>query len=451
MDKGGEMELEEKTLSEKIRDYIDSRKQDRLDKFDKDTQKSVKAVSAENVAAYEMERAALRVSEEDRFKPANWLSDAASRAKQLQLVTHALKFTHSDAKGTSLFTQKEPLSDLPLISTSSLESPKIDVVGNAAALDVGKLLLLEQDDGKLLVNFIQQDDMSPFEPLAESTEQLVDWLAGFKLAVTAKDPSSHKLAKQLYWPIDDDYHLLLPLYATSLSQEMFERVQHARFSEEQKEARAARRTEKMSELVTIEFPDVAVQAFGGTKPQNISQLNSGRGGRSFLLSSAPPTWQSQEKPPLKVKSIFRGPFSRKVYGHLIGLKKFLVANLNKRNVWEIRAERARRIDDIVDQLVAYGASVRSFPAGWSSHPDCHLPLHQKLWLDPNRRAFDKEFEDEFDKKEWQGLVAADFSRFLNAELEKNSDIATGDVEFVQWKVLTAQELRLVQDDVKGAF
>ncbi|MBB1434303.1 type I-F CRISPR-associated protein Csy1 [Pseudoalteromonas sp. SG43-6] len=351
-------------LSEKIRDYIDSRKRDRLDKFDKDTQKGVQAAAAENVAAYEMERAAVRVSEEDRFKPVNWLSDAANRAKQLQLVTHALKFTHSDAKGTSLFAQRKSLSELPFISTSAIESPKIDVVGNAAALDVGKLLLLEQDDGKLLVNFIQQEDMSPFESFAQSKEQLADWLAGFKLAVTAKDPSSHKLGKQLYWPIDGDYHLLLPLYATSLSQEIFERVQHARFSEEQKEARAARRNEKESDLATIEFQNIAVQAFGGTKPQNISQLNSGRGGRSFLLSSAPPTWQSQEKPPLKVKSIFRGPFSRKVYGHLIGLRKFLVANLYKRSVWEIREERARRIDNIVDQLVAYGASVRSFPAGW---------------------------------------------------------------------------------------
>ena len=256
-------------LPDKIGDYIDSRKQDRLDKFDKDTQKGAQAASAENVAAYEMERAALRVSEEDRFKPANWLSDAASRAKQLQLVTHALKFTHSDAKGTSLFANTSAQSESPFACTSSLESPKIDVVGNAAALDVGKLLLLEQDDGKLLVNFIQQDDMSPFESFAESKEQLADWLAGFKLAVTAKDPSSHKLAKQLYWPIDGDYYLLLPLYATSLSQEVFECVQHARFSEEQKEARAARRSEKESELTTIEFPDVAVQAFGGTKPQNI--------------------------------------------------------------------------------------------------------------------------------------------------------------------------------------
>ncbi|MBD3587537.1 MULTISPECIES: type I-F CRISPR-associated protein Csy1 [Salinimonas] len=444
------MEREERTLSEKIRDYIDSRKRDKLEKFDKDTQKGVSAASTEDVAAYELQRTALRVTEEGRFKPVNWLSDAANRAKQLQLVTHALKFTHSDAKGTSLFANANK-SASTFISTSSINNPKIDVVGNAAALDVGKLLLLESDNGKLLANFVQQNDMSPFEPFAESKAQLNDWLGGFKLAVTAKDPTSHKLSKQLYWPVDDDYHLVLPLYGTSLSQEIFERVQYARFSEEQKEARAARRSEKMSDIATIEFQDIAVQGFGGTKPQNISQLNSGRGGRAFLLSSSPPAWQSQQKPPLKVKSIFRGPFSRRVYGQIMGLKKFLVANLNKRSDMKIRTERARRIEDIVDQLVAYGTGVRTSSPGWSSLPDCHLPLHQKLWLDPKRRDFDKEFENEFDKKEWQGLVAADFSRFLNTELEKNSDIATGDVEFMQWKVLTAQELRLVKDDVEEAF
>lgn len=437
-------------LSGKILDYINSRKEDRLEKFDKETEKGIKAAKAEEVAAYEQQRFELRVAEEARFKPSVWLTDAASRAKQLQLVTHALKFAHSDAKGTSIFADQYT-GERDFIGTNSIPEPAIDIVGNAAALDVGKLLMLEEG-GKRLVHFIQQDDMTPFESLAESKQQLAEWLEGFKLAVTAKDPSSNKLAKQLYWPLEEGgYHVVLPLFATSLTHTIYDRVQTARFSEEQKVARDARRNEKHSDIPTVEYPNLAVQAFGGTKPQNISQLNSTRGGRAYLLSSAPPTWQSQDQPPLKVTSIFRGPFSRQVYPLLIGLKKFLAAHLHDRSTWEIRSERARRIDEIVDRLIAYGASVRAFPAGWSSHPDCHLPEHQTLWLDPKRRYIDPDFNEVFEQKSWQSQVAEDFSRFLNAELEHNSDIATGDVEFVQWKVLTAQELRLVKDDVEGAF
>ncbi|MGO1296762.1 MAG: type I-F CRISPR-associated protein Csy1 [Vibrio sp.] len=438
-------------LSEQILDYINSRKQDRLEKFDKDTAKGVKAAQAEDVAAYEQQRFELRVAEEERFKPSVWLDDAAVRAKQLQLVTHALKFTHSDAKGTSIFADQFS-GQRDCIGTHSIAAPAIDIVGNAAALDVGKLLTLEDETGKRLVHYIQQDDMTPFETLAISEEQRAEWLAGFKRAVTAKDPSSHKNAKQLYWPLaEGGYHLVMPLFATALTHEIYDRIQTARFSEPQKAAREARRNDKYSDIATLEFPNIAVQTFGGTKPQNISQLNSTRGGRAYLLSSAPPTWQSQEKPPLKVKSVFRGPFSRQVYRQLTGLKAFLFAHRNNRSTWEIRAERARRIDDIVDRLLGYAASVRRFPAGWSAHPECYLPEHQKLWLDPQRCQIDSDFAEMLDKKEWQGLVAEDFARFLNAELERNSDIATGDVEFMQWKVLTAQELRLVKDDVQGAF
>lgn len=438
------------SITDKIRDYIHGRRDDRLEKFDKDTAKGIKAAKAEEVAAYEQQRFERRLEEEARFKPSVWLTDAASRAKQLQLVTHALKFTHSDAKGTSIFADQFT-GKRDFIGTNSIAEPAIDIVGNAAALDVGKLLMLEQK-GKRLVHFIQQGDMTPFEPFAESDQQLAEWLAGFKLAVTAKDPSSHKLAKQLFWPLEEGgYHLILPVFATSLTHAIYDRVQTARFSEAQKAARDARRNEKHSDTPTVEYPNLAVQAFGGTKPQNISQLNSTRGGRAYLLSSAPPTWQSQEQPPLKVTSIFRGPFSRQVYPLLMGLKKFLAAHLHERSTWEIRAERARRVDEIVDRLIAYGASVRAFPAGWSSHPDCHLPEHQTLWLDPQRRYSDSDFNDAFEQKMWQVQVAEDFSRFLNAELARNSEIATGDVEFMQWKVLTAQELRLVKDDVEGAF
>ena len=450
---GSRLSHTENPLSDLIRDYIESRKVDRLEKFDKETEKALGALTAEEKAPYEQARYEKRVAEEASFKPHNWLDDAAQKAKQLQLVTHALKFAHSDAKGTSLFADfpsSEFSKDKPFISTATIEKPQIDVGGNAAALPIGKLLLLEVD-GKALVNYILADDASPLAPFAQSPEQLQTWLEGLKAAVSAKDPSSHKFAKQLYWPTDGGYHLLLPLYATSLTQEVFDRVQVARFSEAQKAARQARRDKKPSEVPTVEFRDLAVQSFGGTKPQNISQLNSSRGGRSYLLSSAPPTWQTQLKPPLNVSSVFAGPFNYLANKQIYWLRKFLADNLHKRSVWKIRNERARRIDDIVDRLIGYAETVRVFEAGWSASPECRLPMHQKLWLDPKRRHNDKDFCDLFDQKEWQSQVAADFSRFLNSELEKNRDIATGDVEFIQWKVLTAQELRLVKEDVEGAY
>ena len=47
-------------------------------------------------------------SEEDavlsaRYQPENWIADAARRVGQIQAVTHVLKATHPDAKGSSMY------------------------------------------------------------------------------------------------------------------------------------------------------------------------------------------------------------------------------------------------------------------------------------------------------------------------------------------------------------
>lgn len=39
----------------------------------------------------------------------NWINVAAEKAKQLKFVTHAVKYTHSDAKGTSVNIKTAPL------------------------------------------------------------------------------------------------------------------------------------------------------------------------------------------------------------------------------------------------------------------------------------------------------------------------------------------------------
>lgn len=441
---------QEQTLSDKILDYINSRKVDRLEKFDKETAKEVKAALPENVAAYELSRAELRTELSLTYDPVPWLINASIRAAYVHKATHVAKFTFGTAKKrTNVYFDPLVKSTSGFIDTRALDEDLYDIaVDDAKHSDVSKLVMMEGSD-KSFMDLLSSGDFQYFIQFGMTEREAQEALGEFQGILKIQSPMSHPNLKQLYWPVDDEYHLLLPLFPSSLAHKVFEQVRSARASKSA--ARDQRRTGKHSDIATVDFPQIAVQAFGGTKPQNISQLNSSRGGKAFLVNSAPPQWQSQEKPPLRTKSIFRGPFSRQAYGKTKALRAFLERELHALSTKDIRDERARRIADIVDLLVVYAATVRQFPAGWSRDPECHLPLHQKLWLDPKRRHQDKEFEAAFDQKEWQGEVAADFSRFLNSELEQGKKLAMGDAEFAQWKVLTAQALRLAKEDMQGAL
>ncbi|HHH1607743.1 TPA: type I-F CRISPR-associated protein Csy1, partial [Yersinia enterocolitica] len=167
---------------------------------------------------------------ENRYEVRHWLSDAANRAGQINLVTHALKFTHSDAKGSSVFSMATAPHDFAYLATSTLHHPAIDAVGNAAALDVAKLLQTEYE-GESLITCINRGDIAPLAVLAESEQQLAQWVNGFKQVLTDPQPSSHKFARQIYFPVgENEYHVLSPLFSSSLAQAMHQRIAEARFS-----------------------------------------------------------------------------------------------------------------------------------------------------------------------------------------------------------------------------
>ena len=85
---------------------------------------------------------------------ANWLDGAAQRACQISMVTHAAKFTHSSAKGSNILAA-DLGQDRRYLDTASLPSPVLDAVGNAAALDVARLLQLTDDNGLSLLEHLQ--------------------------------------------------------------------------------------------------------------------------------------------------------------------------------------------------------------------------------------------------------------------------------------------------------
>lgn len=424
-------------------EYIAKRRQTRLDTFDKDAAKRLNGADATLESQILQERREL----EQRYETRAWLTDAASRAGQISLVTHAAKFTHGDAKSSSIFTQTEAQDGY--LSTSTLAKPAVDAVGNAAALDVAKLLQTEVD-GDSLLDCLKRGDASPLTSLAENDAQLALWIDGFSRALTTKQPTSHKLAKQVYVPVGEGYHLLNPLFSSSLAQAMHQRMVALRFSEESKAVWQTRRDKKWHSQPLVVFPNTAVMNFGGTKPQNISALNSSRGGRVWLLSSSAPQWEIQDKAPVGIKTIFgQGPFERNTRQIRRRLTDLLIKTRGDKNE-VIRRQCERYADQIIDMLFNVAADIqRRDWAGWTQSEKCQLKAHQKLWLDPWRAKIDASFFNERDKDEWQELVADDFALWLNSHLRR-AELKVGQTERREWqtKPLFRRRLREMEQAIR---
>ncbi|MDR3578830.1 MAG: type I-F CRISPR-associated protein Csy1 [Oryzomonas sp.] len=435
-------------LATHIAEYIAGRAEVRLDKFDKDAERQRKVThDAGTLAELECTLEAERKDIASRYLPINWLADAAMRAKQIQMVTHALKFTHTDARGSSFYfpgglSQAEGMKNGELLCTASLTNPAIDVVGNAAALDVAALLQMVHE-GKTLIQYIEQGDSSPLQPFANDEQQLAEWMGAFKQALSGNELSSHKFAKQLYFPVaDGQYHLLAPLYSSSLAHALNIRIAATRYPDEIKLVRKAKKDSKYNSTPIVDYPDTAVRSYGGTKPQNVSQLNSSQGGKSFLLSCAPPNWKVMSKPPLGVKSVFsRNYFGLRVRKEVWSLQQFLLKKVINDSAKPIRDQRTERVDQVLDQLVQYAAEIQNLTGyiGWSALPDCKLSRAEQLWLDPRRAELDAAFAAELDKNDWQTVIADQFARWFNSCL-KHEKLTMGDTEHIEWKKLALEVL-----------
>lgn len=420
-DDGGEM----RTL---IKTFLKERLEAKLEKLPDDDPK----------------RAKLR----DQFEMEAWLSDAARRVAQLQVVTHSLKPIHPDAKGASVYAPPESLPRHNLVGSHELpENFDGDVVGNAAALDVYKFLKLEYQ-GRSLLERALDNDRDLLAAFSDNPEQASGWLRAFADIVEPGEKlASHTHAKQLYWLAGDDptndghFHLLAPLYATSLVHKFHDDVNQDRFGDGVKEARQARRERRYSETGYRDYPNLAVQKLGGTKPQNISQLNSERGGRNYLLASLPPRWVSSNiKPPLFVDSVFeRFGRRRAVRETLRGLRALLRSDPAANQ--ETRARRDEFLGALIDELVLFASGYSLLEPGWSASSDCLLVEAEALWLDPWRD--DGDFAQRRESGEWAQEVRHRFASWLNKQLER--ELPVGQEEHRFWAQHLKQRFDALQE------
>ncbi|MBE0689389.1 MAG: type I-F CRISPR-associated protein Csy1, partial [Anaerolineae bacterium] len=372
----------------------------------------------------------------------------------IQAVTHVLKATHPDARGSSLHVAPRSLPRHEEIGSHLLgEDFAEDVVGNAAALDVFKFLKTEVE-GRRLLDWMQVGDADLKSALSDDEDTATAWVSAFaSLVRPGVEPTTHPMAKQVYWLVGDDplddarYHLLQPMFSSSLMHAVHADIQEARFGDANKEARQAFRDRRAHDAPCYDYRNLVTRKLGGTKPQNISQLNSERGGVNYLLASLPPpAWKPSGTQVLRQESVFDGLIW---FGDMRELVQTLIDFLEDDPAPTMDTRRSRETIEqaIGREMAMFGAAVRGrYEAGWTRDPECRLLRCEQLWLDPDRidlpvrnepehpqrREDDEDFNTTYHYGNWADEVAERFGNWLNDQLHRAGLVAVSLPERNHW-------------------
>lgn len=386
--------------------------------------------------------------------------EKGTKANGMAVATHIAKGIHPDLKiknHTNLHVCFDELPSLNEVGSHVLHSQRslADTTGdgahNAAAYEL-YLLLDCRVDGVTLATLLQSGDPDAVNALSPDFEKFAEELL-YLLESKCVKPAVHALSKQVYWltgrnpAAASDYHLLAPLYSASLVHQAYLQIHPSRYGKENSTAHKAKRESNAHDGVYEEYKDWAVQKMGGTKPQNVSHLNSERRGENYLLASLPPpAWKaSQRYLPLHASSVFERAFGARpaVRGTVKAFLAFLLTDpIPNRST---RQQVDDYLDALVDELVIYAGEIQSQPAGWTldeRYDDLVLP--EKLWLDRERADLSEEteFAQDWHRKDWPVQVGKRFANWLNAQLQDK--LPVGDAAARKWqRVLLADESWLV--------
>jgi CRISPR-associated protein Csy1 len=349
-----------------------------------------------------------------KFSFNEWLPDAAKRAGQRAMTTHPCTFSHPSARKnkngnvTTILVNVAKVED-GFLKTGNVEV-SIDNVGNAAALDVYKFLTLIMEDGEILLSHIQKDSALATSLLNIKSASYQTLKDGFLAMVESsnKNITSSKI-KQVYFPVEDDYHQLSLLTNSGMIYQLRSRLDKLRFSEEVKVLRDTKRKNEFSEQGYSEIYDLTTIGYGGTKPQNISVLNNQNGGKAHLLSSVPPSIEKRHIHFPK-SDFFVESFKKYDYADTFkALHKLFQADYNNIN---IRNARDHYLQEIMDLLIEKMWAVRAVSSTQYHQEYSTLVSHQRTWLcseHTNKRE---------ESAQWLDTLVDEISRWISRSYEK---------------------------------
>ncbi|MDT8403253.1 type I-F CRISPR-associated protein Csy1 [Sulfuriflexus sp.] len=375
-----------------------------------------------------------------------WLDKYAGFAAGVKFATHVPKLSHPGIKGaTPFYVQLSAFNQnsKPYVTTDRIKNPELDdAIDNAAYTPVANLLKIEID-GVSIANYLADDDLSPLMYLSQDEKKVAQWGKLFSSVLKTDKAATHSLAKQVFFPIDNDerYHLLCNVASSSLAHYIYKAIAEG----SGKNVSKLKEKNKYCGNASFYFPGyakLAVTSLDGAK--NVSPLTSKRAGKMTLLRSQPPTWRSQLKPPVFKKSLF---FEPSIYSQAKEDIDYLRDFLMRFEQIELSIKNPKRmkwieqwIGEIIDEVLFYIASIRKLPAGWSSASDIKLiPEHQYL-LDPDRS--DADFQTAIANTDWPSVVCKDFTDWLNNKLTGKDKQFTPQAQHTRlWYEMFEPELR----------
>lgn len=350
----------------------------------------------------------LQLEADERYNFHTWLTKAIKQARP-SITSHPSTFTHSDAKTTALKFVGSQLND-GLMRTGNVDIEQdFDVFGNAATdsvvWDTFLFLTTKAPDGMTLFEHFQNES-EPSKILIALIN--IDYYeARTQFSKIFEPPTTYKtshLLKQVYFPFNNEYHLLSLLTSSTLAYEMKRRIFLARFSEETKQAKEKRKKGEYDSNGFDDYINLTVLGLGGTKPQNVSSLNIKNNGQAYLLDSTPPTLQKRDirLPTYDFfkNSLWRGQFK----DNFDALHKLINLDINNIN---IREGIIRRIKFIIDQVLEKAFVIRASSIAWSETEHYkQLPLAQRIWLD------DVHLEKRENQELWLDTISRSFASWI---------------------------------------
>ncbi len=342
-----------------------------------------------------------------------WLVKASKDIYGMSMTTHPCTFVHPSSAKNKVwdYSKKKPKTidklTTPVIAEADFSCDgyvrsgnvfdiKCDTYGNAALMRYYKFLQVKLNDGLTIFQHIEADTSESKEILSLALNKNYEDIRNGFLAIKKKADeycTSNKI-KQVYFPVpNDDYHLLSVLMPSGIMSKLKEKINDSKFGDGVKELRETKKKNEFSEKTLVEYPDLTIVGFGGTKPQNISIINNENHGEYYFLPSFPPTLE-EDRIKTPAKSFFKECLRYKYYASEFKFWHKLLKDYPDNS--ESMKKRDKVIQHIFDDILRRCFIIRGAEKGWSKEARCiDLPEYQKIFLDSIYENERQEAEDEF--------------------------------------------------------